>query len=55
MMQDRWIYDKILHESIVKLNSYLYSYEHQIINISIYNHYFAYWKTIYFMQWMDIK
>lgn len=54
-IQARWIYDKILREITVKLNSYIYNYAHQIINLSVFKHYFANWKTIYFMQRMGIK
>ena len=53
-IQARWIY-KILYEITVKLNSYIYNYEHQIINLSVFKHYFANWKTIYLMQRMGIK
>lgn len=31
MIQEGQIYDKILNEITVKLNSYVYNYEHQII------------------------
>lgn len=40
-IQERWIYDKSLYEVTVKLNSHIYNYEHQIINISAFKNYFA--------------